>query len=263
MKKIAHVACMHAGHRAGLSDPKWGERDSRWHDIRCELWEKYNELIDRIGKVDLVIANGDLIDGRGQRSGSTELIVASMGCQRDIAVENLLLWKAPAYVLTRGTAYHVSWGDEDWEDLIADELKAAGKRVEIKDHAFVNVGGVMFDVKHPIGASSIPHGRVRALLLEKLQNEQWHFDKGQPLADIYVRAHIHYESHTDGHRGGRKWEAFSLPALQAAATKYGGRRCSGVVDWGLAVTEIEDKDNWETTIYKTEVKANKVKVIKI
>ena len=154
--------------------------------------------------------------------------------------------------LSHNTPYHVGKLD-DYEDLLADHLGAT-----IKDHPFFTVDGVVFDMKHRVGGSSIPHGRGTAVAKEWLWNVLWAERGEQPKADVILRSHVHYHSYI----GGPGWVAMTTPALQAAGSKYGGRIMSGTVDWGVVVFDVENGEfDWKA--YIVNLKSNKVKAIRL
>jgi hypothetical protein len=78
-----------------------------------------------------------------------------------------------------------------------------------------------------------------------LWNSLWNIERaGQPNADILIRAHIHeYRFCGNGY-----WEAVTCPALQGYGSKYGVRRCSGTVDVGFLVYEIEEDGRWNKIV---------------
>jgi len=264
MKHGILMADTHCGHRAGLTHPDHMSRDAKWHDIQVECWDRYMDLVERLSPVDFVIQNGDGLDGRGERSGGSELIVGTLAEQCEMNALALAAWKAPVYILSRGTDYHTGWGGEDWEDIVAEKLRAmTGAKVIIKNHPFVEIEGVTFDVKHHVGSSSVPHTGGTALLRDKTWNEQWYLDgEGQPLGDVILRAHAHWFEFYGGMRGKRPWVAIRQPALQAAGTKYGGRRCSRTVHWGLISLKVENAE-FEWTPHIANVAANKVKAVRL
>jgi len=271
MKRIATIADMHCGHRAGLTPESYQTADTKWADIEADLWNRYLALVGQFETPDILIVNGDCIDGRGERSGGTELIATSLATQRDMAVECIMQWKAPKVVISRGTDYHTSWGGEDWEDLVAEKVLAETEKlypkrevlVIIKDHPFIEVDGVTFDIKHHLGATSTPYSGGVATQRDKTWNEQWWLnDEGQPLADIIMRAHGHFCEGAYGYRGSRQWWALRLPALQAAGTKYGGRRCSRTVHWGIQYGDV-DNERYRFDDFVSLVKGNKVTAVKM
>jgi len=261
MKKVIALGDLHSGHRAGLTPPQWQypirggtKQRNAWGKSQHETWGAYLDLIEKTKPpIDLLIVNGDLIDGRGQLSGSTELLTTDRVEQAQMAYEALKIWGARKVVISYGTPYHVAADGDDLERSIAESLGG-----EIHSHPFVEVEGVTFDIKHKVGSSSIPHGRGTPLAKEWLWNLLWAEREEQPKADIILRSHIHYFSYI----GDTGWIAMSMPALQIAGTKYGGRQCSGTVDWGLVEFNV-DAGEFEWKAHIKSLKANKQEAIKL
>jgi len=267
MYTIAVEADYHSGHRAGLTPPKFWARDE-WRIPERELWNIRKNIIKEEVDPDLLIINGDLIDGRGQASGGTELLTSSLVMQAHLAAVCALQWKTHKVMITRGTPYHTGWGGEDWEDLTADairnsltELYGPDCQVEIDDQLFITINGVTLDVKHHVGSTVTPYTGGTAMIREKVWNEAWWLDgKGQPLADIILRAHAHFHEGYWGIRNGKPWYAIRQPALQAATTKY-GKKCTRRLDWGLLMITIDDDGAIDIRPHIVAVKANKHRVI--
>lgn len=250
------VACgdLHSGHRGGLTPPAWfdnGERPGNLRSLQEEGWTRWKGLTKDYRKPDVLLVNADCIDGRGERSGGRELITTDRIEQCDIATTCLSQFRAKHVVMSRGTPYHTGQL-EDFEDLIAGNLNA-----EINNHPFVDCGGVMFDMKHKVGSSSIPHGRHTAVARAKLQNTLWSLRKTQPKADVLLRSHVHYHSGAFG----PGWLALTLPCLQMCSD-YGTRQCEGEVHWGIVVFDIQKGrvKSWKAEII--ELQAAKSQVLK-
>lgn len=258
MKRVVAIGDLHCGHRAGLTPPGFFSSKSETpyiHSLQREMWERYSRLVRAYRSPDLLIVNGDSIEGKGTRSGGTELIVSDLIEQRDMALKCIQPWNAKRIVMTYGTACHVSTtSGEDIETLVAEPLGA-----EIKSHAFIDVDGVIFDVKHHLGSSAIPHGRHTAMAREKLWNFLWNEIDDQPKSNVIIRSHVHYHTFC----GGPNWIGLTLPALQAAHTKYGARRCSGVVDWGIATFNIDKKEIASWQVHVQRLVSAKSEVVKI
>jgi hypothetical protein len=152
-----------------------------------------------------------LIEGKGQKSGGTELITSDRLIQCEMATKALETIDALKYIFVHGTPYHTG-NEEDFESIIAEKFGA-----DIGGHEWIEVNGKIFDVKHKIGSSGIPHGRYTALAKEKLWNLYWNEIKGAPKSDIFIRAHVHYFNYI----GNDTFFGVILPALQTFGSKYG------------------------------------------
>lgn len=233
MKRILVLGDMHCGHAVGLTPTGW-QHDSA--DKLCVIhracWSFYESKLKAHGPFDVIFVNGDCIDGRGEKSGGLELIEPNRQRQCDMAVISIrkaITRKNTPVVMTFGTAYHVGT-EEDWEVSIASDLGA-----KIGSHEWVDVEGVMFDLKHHIGSSSVPHGRYTATARERLWNQLWAARGQNPKANVIIRSHVHYFSYC----GGDNFLSLTTPALQGWGTKYGARRCSGTIDYGFLVFECD------------------------
>jgi hypothetical protein len=114
MKKVVLISDLHCGHRAGLTPPskqyRIGTGDTERDNfalLQSGIWDFMIGEIKELGKVDVLICNGDAIDGKGERSGGTELLEADRTKQADMAAECLSMFKAKKIFMTYGTPYHV------------------------------------------------------------------------------------------------------------------------------------------------------------
>lgn len=248
-KRVIVLADMHCGHIAGLTPtPFQCNGGNKIKDFAVKLerecWSAFNYLLKNTKqRFDIAIWNGDLIDGRGERSGGTELITSDRDEQGDIASRVVETVGANRNFFCYGTAYHTGQC-EDFENRIAERFGG-----DIKSHQFIEVNGVVIDVKHKIGGSSIPHGRATAIKREQLWNLLWAEQDGQPKADIIMRSHVHYYDYT----GNDNYYAVVTPALQAAYTKYGARACSGTISWGFLTIEINARGEYHCVRHKVPV----------
>jgi hypothetical protein len=251
------VADLHGGHGAGLT-MRPDVSGSRFVDatlpIRREMTKYYKALVRRYRPVDLLICNGDAIDGRGERSGSTELITVDRHEQVEIALGCLQQWRAPRNLFTRGTGYHVG-NAEEFENLLARELPGG----EIHDQLQVRHKNVVINAKHKIGGSTVPYGRFTALAKAQLWSWLWTRRGQQEEADIFVRSHVHFHAFC----GAPGWVAMSTPALQAARTKVGAKQCLGTVDWGITVIDIDKRGKYTWFTDTIELDATKLETVEV
>ena len=257
-KKIVIMADLHCGHRAGLAHPSFQvsagtPKGKRIKAFQQEMWRGFAKMLKSVGHIDLAVWNGDLIDGRGERSGGTELVTTDREEQCDGAVRIIEHVSADKNLVSAGTPYH-SGQLEDWESSIA---RAVG--TTLNSHLFVDANGLVFDVKHKVGGSTIPHGRFTAVARERLWNLIWSGRQGgQPKAAVIVRSHVHYHAYC----GQPGYLAMTTPALQAAWTKYGARQCSGTVDFGFVTFTVANKETWSWRSHLLPLAAVKQEAVK-
>jgi len=243
MKRVVIISDLHCGHLAGLTPEDWekkpesgyGTKAYEQYRHRREAWKFYEDWCAKLQPVHALICNGDALDGKGPRSGSTELITVDRTEQCDMATACIQEVKAKHVVMSYGTPYHTGI-NEDWEDQVARQVEAE----KIGGHDWIAVNGVVFDYKHHVGRSSIPHGRFTAIARDRLWNLLWAERGEYPKANILIRSHVHY--HVAAMEN--DYAAVITPALQGYGSKYGVRRMSDTVDFGLIWFDIEEDGTW-------------------
>jgi hypothetical protein len=253
---------MHSGHVVGLTPPSWHDVPSKTAskariklaEFRQRTFSEYYNIVKSLQPIDVLLVNADCIDGRGEKSGQTELITSNRDRQCDMAIELIKLVKAKQTVMTYGTGYHCG-SIEDYEDQIAKEVKAT----KIGGHEWVEVNGVVFDLKHKVGASSVPHGRMTSIARENLWNILWSERKESPRSNVIVRSHVHYHNYC----GGDNWLALTTPALQGPGSKYGTRQCSGTVDFGVVHFDVNPSGSYEWEAHITKILDTKDMLLKL
>ena len=239
-KRVLVISDFHSGHVLGLTHPGFDYESGRktetaHYQVRRTIWNWYKEKVKSL-KPDIVIMNGDAIDGKGEKSGGTEQITTDRDEQCEMALAGLqAIPRRPKFFMSYGTGYHTG-NLEDWEDIIAREIRA--EKIGAEDT--ISVNGLNINYRHHIGRSGIPHGRHTAVAKEKLWNNIWSERGEYPKADVILRSHVHYHNYA----GGPGWLAMTTPALQGYGSKYGARRCTGTVDVGIVHFDIKGKDDW-------------------
>jgi len=236
--RLVIIADMHCGHRAGLTPPgyQWpenGATDARrkFALIQRAMWDWFVRRIDALRPIDRLIVNGDAIDGKGKKSGGTELITADRDEQCDMAQEAIEYTKAPIVHMINGTPYHVG-SEEDWESVLAANIDAE----HIGAHEWYEHEGIVFDCKHKVSSSIIPHGRNTGPNRDALWNALWAERDLQPRGDVFVRSHVHYHVYS----GDARQLVMTTPCMQAHS-KYGSLECAGTIDLGFIVIDIADR----------------------
>jgi hypothetical protein len=241
-KRVVTISDLHCGHEFGLTPPWHSGHNAKAVKFQQALWKFYTEAIDALKPIDILIVDGDAIDGKGERSGGVEQITTDRLEQCRMAAQAINYAQAPIVRLLYGTRYHVG-REEDFEQVLVD--KCIGD-VTIQGHFFGDINGCVMDVKHKVGSSGIPHGRHTALARARMWNVMWNSEhERQPKANIIQRGHVHYASFA----GGPNWLAMSLPAL-SYGTSYGIRECEGLVNIGVTKVDIYPKGGytWNYTL---------------
>jgi hypothetical protein len=245
MKRVLFLTDLHSGHLFSLTPPDYWtplvnnpkddllRRRNKCALVQRQMWSWFSKEIKKNGPFDVLLVGGDCVDGPGYKSGGTELISSDLNVQAEIATEVIKFVNAKKIVMVYGTPYHV--GDQsqsiDVEDIIAQKVGAD----KIGSHEWVDVDGVVFDIKHHAGRSSIPHGRGTLISKEWLWSELWASAEMTPRADVILRGHVHYPVEVND--PGLGYRAITGPALQWS-TKYGARIATGMVNVGFVVFDI-------------------------
>ena len=238
------IADLHVGSYAGLCPPDCFisvRRDKKIHDAQEEAYTCYEEFAKANQGIDILLINGDCIDGKGKKSGGNELWTSDLLEQASAAADLIRMFKPGVIRMSHGTNYHVAAeSGERLEKVIADQLEA-----HISNRKFMQIGGCIVDMRHFVGSSTIPHARATAVAREAMWDAMLHERGKFPKVDVICRSHTHYHVHT----GDVRYTGFVTPCLQLPYTEFGGTKCSGDIDWGMIKFHAEGgKFSWEPYI---------------
>ena len=193
-------------------------------------------MLDKHRPIDVLIVNGDMVDGKGPATEGTELISSDvLNWQVPCATECIKYANAKTVMMTYGTRYHT--GGSDPEKLIAGEQNVNAK--QIGGHIWFDINGVVFDCKHHVNGSSVPHTKGTALSRERLWNVLWSEHQEAPKSNIIIRSHRHAFHYC----GEDNWLAIVTPALQGAGSKI-NRVVSGTVQFGLVFFDVRENGTY-------------------
>jgi hypothetical protein len=215
-------------------------------------WANFVEGVQSLQPIDILINCGDNIDGRGEASGGTELLLPKRTEQVDMAAEVIKSIKAKKIFMVRGTPYHVG-KDDNYEDAIATAVKAE----KIGDHDYISVNGLVFDYAHTVGGSALPNGRFAPLARERLLNLLWAEHDEFPKADVILRGHRHYHAYC----GEPGWLAMTIPGLQSSS-HFGRIQVRYTIHTGLVWFDVESKEDftWDSIIWRLRNKMRELVV---
>ena len=203
MTKILFEGDWHCGNQLGLTPPdNWSDR---LRDIQRITWDFREAQLKAIGRVDIHVANGDLVDGPGRKDSMGHL-TTDLDEQADMAIECATRVKARHRVFTYGSPYHVNLS-QNVERKVSDYFG-----VGIQDTARFKVHGKRFNVRHVMGRSDVPGGPGAQTQKEITNDLLRSIEEGYEHADVFVSNHIHYYYRVDdGYR-----TAWSNPAWELA-----------------------------------------------
>lgn len=236
--KILSIGDMHCGNVAGLTPDQYNmesEDGEQQFLYRQKLYHWFREKIAEQGPFDICVVNGDVIDGKGIKSGGNEQIYSSRPKQIEMAVELLKEIPATNFGFTFGTGYHVG-PEDDWEIEVAREFGETPKDVLVKD-----VNGLIMKWRHHIGGSIAPTGRANAPTRQQEWDILWSLDGEFERANVLVFNHVHYFQSQTNRFG--TW--FTSPGLLGlGGSQLGSRRMGGTVDYGFLTFEVKSKEDW-------------------
>jgi len=251
-KVITLTADWHVGSMTGLtSNPQ--------NNIQEKLLKSFKVCAKKYGKPDILVINGDIIDGKQLKSAGAGLTEDDIRNQEKDAIKLIKLIKPREVILVSGTAYHV--GIESSEAKIAETLN---EYVGIPSTYTRKLNMVVNDwfklqARHHIGSSGVLQGRAtasgRSLMWEVLNAVL----TGNKIADLSVFAHVHYYDLHQSAFG----TTLVLPCWQALGTPYGDERCDGHIDIGMIQVVVgstaKDGWDWDKILFTAKMKDRSIK----
>ena len=235
--RILPFGDFHCGSEVGLTPPVYQYKcidnpvstehckRNKWAQLQKECYDWYLDTLDLLRPINKVLVLGDCTDGDGKRSGGTEQITTDRKKQASMAIEVIEQVGCCDISMVYGTAYHTG-NAEDFEVDIATHFNA-----KIGSHEWESVNGVVFDIKHDQSSTKNPG---TSLFNAVVDNREWAVLGEQPKADVLIRAHTHRYCVLNL----EDCLAISIPSLQAYGTKFGARKCSRKVQFGLMVLDV-------------------------
>lgn len=210
-KRVLVLADLHCGSGVGLAPPEYW-RD-KFRPFQEPLWNWYAEEIKSLGPVDLLVVNGDAVDGEG-RAETLDHLTTDTEEQADIAAACIKRVKAKKILMTYGTPFHTA-GSYSYENLVAKTLDAP-----IADTQFVSVNGRRFSFRHVVGASGTPYTQGTQAYKEAVRDMFQAVDNEAEPAEYIIRSHVH----NCFVAASPERTAITTPCLEIPVSVF-GRRC--------------------------------------
>lgn len=191
---IAVVSDLHVGHVAGLLPPRFIRSDgspavmNKGQQWLWQQWEAFGREAARF-EPDVLVVNGDVVDGGQHRQGGAELCLPVLEDQAQAAVECLARLARVLGVKrifgVQGTEYHdgraAAFAERVYERLGASRYKGDGDGRWSREVLQLKAGRAVIHFAHHIGV-----GRASVLDRESL----WALEAGASCTAI-VRSHVH------------------------------------------------------------------------
>jgi hypothetical protein len=215
---IVAIGDLHCGSIYGIATPKFtiGTQRAEANAVQLALYEKMGECVGEWPRPDVLICNGDAIDGKCKKDGGLLCWSQSLEDQAAVAAGIIKMWKAKKIYVTRGSAYHVDADGVPMEEMLAREVGAerAGTDggLSADEYYLRHETGPTFHVAHAV---SVGTGWYRATPLSRELVFALLTASHKYRANIIIRSHVHYHVAVEftSQRG------YTLPCWQAQ-TRY-------------------------------------------
>jgi len=222
-----------AGDILGLAHPDhWPKRKRKYAEI---VWGWRRKRLREIGRVDIHLVGGDLVQGPGQKE-SLGLLTTDIEEQAEWAEENVREVRADYRYFVYGTPFHTA-------QLVRIENLVA-KAFDSKPRDSWRIGplhGVYLMDRHVVGRSNIPYGQGTPLWREWVRDQVQAVMEEYRAADLHVRHHVHYFFEVRNARGRAvTCPCWQLPApAEAWGSPYTWKLMTQYYDVGALLIEID------------------------
>ena len=195
MLRVLVISDTHVGSRWGLfpdkfrlsTGAKYTPNKGQRYLLRC--WRAMQD--DLAGDIDILILNGDIINGPNPKENARDQIEQDPDWQVRAAVELLtpLVARAGQVYATQGSPYHAGEGAQ-WDEAVAHALGAVPDEAghQAWDWLLLDVEGVLLDVAHH---QSVVMRYVTMPLEREQQFDQMIAAHKGGSADLIIRSHAH------------------------------------------------------------------------
>jgi len=220
-RSVLFLSDMHVGSIYAVRSPDAvieGGSGLKMTKFNEQMYQNWCNVRDNIQKkdIDVLCLNGEPIDGGNSKTNASGTWTSNIQHQLDDSERLIRMYKWKEIVMTRGSRYHVSVGNNFHEEILAAKLNARaysgffGTALENKKdgktydgngnmqltdfYLFFILGGKQFSVCHHVGYNKTELYRTTALGREQAVME---FARGKWYAkdtniDVLVRSHVHY-----------------------------------------------------------------------
>lgn len=200
-KTIVINSDIHTGSDYAITSIDGPEKPTKYHLITREHWL---ESIDKVGRHELQIINGEPINGINKKNNGAENYTSDISVQRRHSIKAVKEWKFDDIIVTRGSGYHSSdggwtWFEEDFAEAIGAIPNGEDGQWTDEETSFWFAGKV-FNCTHHVAGSRWFHYSTTPLTREGMGvalNKKKYYDEDVKHVDFIVRSHQHHRHLTD------------------------------------------------------------------
>lgn len=251
MKTLVILSDIHTGHRLAISPLTFEDSEGgvyRANKVQKALFQAWSETAEAWKNPDILVVNGEPIDGQQPHDKGVEAWTTNYLDQIDASVELVKMFGAKKVYVTRGSNYHVEQGGVSIEEIFGQRIGA--EKVEgrfVSPELFLDVEGVTFNFAHHIAGSvsgwmyrSTPPAK-EMMLAQLNESHKWPFD-------VLVRSHNHYYWYV----GSASKLALLTPCWQLQTWFVLRKTSAGSIpDIGAIRFEVTGNEyDWDAKLYK-------------
>ena len=127
MKSIVVLSDIHTGHQLAVAPPEFERSDGSLFTaskVQRALYKAWSEVAESWGKPDILVVNGEPIDGQQPKDQGVGTWTTNWLDQIDAAVGLTKMFGADRIYLTRGSNYHVNVGSISVEEIFGERVWA-------------------------------------------------------------------------------------------------------------------------------------------
>jgi FlaG/FlaF family flagellin (archaellin) len=240
MLKILVTGDWHIGSHYGLMLPEYDDPYSgmtiRANPLQTFLFENFCQMLDLIGEVDIVILNGDTVEGQNKREKGIGVWTTDIHAQANCASVIADMIRCRKIYCSQGSPYHTE--NPTGDKIVCDKVNGEW----IGDWHFIEINNnLTIYLKHHGDFSSIPYARCTA------QRKQSMIAKSQGTnVDIFINSHTHHFNFS----GDSSDLSISIPCWKGI-DPYIGKKSIEQPDNGYVLINVDGPNyTWTYNIFK-------------
>lgn len=190
-KRVLIVGDLHSGSKVSpvCNDPQTSEDSNgafcRPTPIQEYLNTEWYNMIDNVGKIDILVGNGDLIEGANVKEEGAGCWTTDLDDQAYCAASLLSDIKYDKIMITSGSPYHTK-NNPIGDKMVAGKLR----RSTFGNEASLDVNGCLIYVNHNTGGSKGSNHMKVASLSRELMFAELNSD-AFPKYKMVIKSHLH------------------------------------------------------------------------